>query len=162
MPNPEIFNLNFLPPELISEFDQELATAEIGRNAGSKKLYVNIDRVQPGFISCKFHHHSRQEEFFIILNGSGRLRLNNELREIKKGDFFAKPAGLGIAHQFINSGHEVLEILDIGTMEDEDIVFYPDENSELHKPGRRVFRNGQELQNWSSDPNTADESQIKV
>jgi len=141
-------------------FDQTMATFELGRLAGSGRLYVNIDRVRPGFKSCKFHHHSRQEEFFIVLNGSGQLRLNERLLSIKKGDFFAKPAGKGIAHQFINSGTEILEILDIGTNEAEDIVYYPDEQTELHKPERRVYRHGQELENWSSDPDLPDESRI--
>jgi uncharacterized cupin superfamily protein len=30
---------------------------------------VNIDYVKPGAKSTKFHSHSLQEEFFLILNG---------------------------------------------------------------------------------------------
>ena len=96
----------------------------LGKAAGSEKLYVNIDKIQPDAKSAKYHSHSKQEEFFLILNGNGTLRMNDMEVPITKGDFVAKPAGKGIAHQFINTGTEVLEILDIGLCVQGDVAFY--------------------------------------
>ena len=79
------------------------------------------------------------EEFFLILSGSGLLRMSDETAPVRAGDFVAKAAGKGIAHQFINNGTEVLEILDCGTTEPGDVIDYPDERIR----GK----------NWSSDPN---------
>lgn len=81
-----------------------------------------------GSESTKYHSHSLQEEFFLILKGTGTLRINNERKEVRAGDFLAKLAGKGIAHQFINTGTEILEILDCGLKVLGDIVTYPDDS----------------------------------
>ena len=62
---------------------------------------------------------------------------------------------MGRAHAFFNSGTEELEILDVGTVEDSDVCDYPDEGVRLVKAdgSRRWFRGGEELTDWSSDPN---------
>ena len=87
----------------------------------------------------------------MILSGAGTLRLAGEEVAVKEGDFFAKLPGS--AHQFINTGDKVLEILDVGTQPEEDIVTYPDEGVTLKKPEREAYRDGVELKGWSSDPN---------
>ncbi len=132
-----------------------LVTTFLGSAAGSRRIYVNIDSVPPGAFSTKYHSHSQQEEFFLILSGSGVLRLNGEEYSVGKGDFISKPAGENIAHQFYNSGIETLKILDVGTVEKEDIVYYPDEEVYLTKSGseRRVYGKDGEKQGWTSDPN---------
>ncbi len=132
-----------------------LVTTFLGSAAGSRRIYVNIDSVPPGAFSTKYHSHSQQEEFFLILSGSGVLRLNGEEYSVGKGDFISKPAGKNIAHQFYNSGNETLKILDVGTAEKEDIVYYPDEEVYLAKSGseRRVYGKDGEKQDWTSDPN---------
>ena len=106
--------------------------------------------------STKYHSHSQQEEFFIIISGNGTLRINDDELSVKQGDFFAKPAGQNIAHTFYNSGTESLVILDIGTNEKEDTCYYPDEDVYLQKSNeqRRTFR-GSDLDTlWTSEPNT--------
>ena len=72
---------------------------------------------------------------------------------IKKGDFVAKPAGKDIAHQFINTGNEILEILDIGTKEEGDIAYYPDENVYYLNDHEIVFNGNSKLNGWDSEPN---------
>ena len=76
----------------------------LGQAAGSRNLYVNIDSVPPGAYSTRFHSHSQQEEFFLVLEGCGTLHLNDDCIPVKAGDFFAKPAGEGIAHTFTIQG----------------------------------------------------------
>jgi uncharacterized cupin superfamily protein len=128
-------------------------TKMLGALAGSERLYVNIDYVQPGDQSAKYHSHSLQEEFFLILKGSGSLRIQGETFPVRAGDFLAKPAGKGIAHQFINDGPDMLEILDCGTLEYEDIAEYPDEDILLVRKTRTAFHRSAALKGWSSDPN---------
>ena len=130
-----------------------MKTLRLGAAAGSQRLYVNIDHVKPGAKSVKYHAHSRQEEFFLILQGTGVLRIDGKRIAVKSGDFVAKPAGKGIAHQFINTGSKILQILDCGLKEAGDIVTYPDENVALIPSMKRAFRGGAALKNWSSDPN---------
>jgi uncharacterized cupin superfamily protein len=129
------------------------STKRLGALAGSERLYVNIDCVKPGGQSAKYHSHSLQEEFFLVMKGTGSLRIQGQTVPVRAGDFFAKPAGKGIAHQFVNDGTEVLEILDCGTLERGDMAEYPDEKILLVRDTRTAFHLSDALQDWSSDPN---------
>jgi uncharacterized cupin superfamily protein len=152
---PEILNLAALPKGFTDDpdFAGVMQTLYLGAAAGSRKLYVNVDRVKPGAKSVKYHSHTAQEEFFLILSGEGTVRLDGETRPVRMGDFFAKPAGEGIAHQFINTGKGILEILDCGLVDPDDIVLYPDEGTILLKREHKAFRLGDALEGWVSDPN---------
>jgi uncharacterized cupin superfamily protein len=81
--------------------------------------------------------------------------LNGKEFTVKKGDFIAKPAAQGIAHQFYNSGNEILEILDVGTVEKEDTCYYPDEEIYLMKSNGKnsVYNKNSNVSDWTSDPN---------
>jgi len=151
----KIHNLTKLPAEFIDDpkFESKLRTKYLGVAAGSKKMYINIDYVKPGGKSVKYHSHSHQEEFFAILKGSGLLRFNEEEIQVTTNDFFAKPAGKGIAHQFINNSDDILIILDCGTKDDIDEVFYPDENITYKKREKKAYKDGKLIKNWSFDPN---------
>ncbi len=151
----KIQNLTKLPVEFIDDpkFETKLRTKYLGAAVGSEKLYINIDYVKPGGKSVKFHSHSHQEEFFAILKGSGLLRFNEEEMQVTTNDFFAKPAGRGIAHQFINNSNEILIILDCSTKDDNDEIYYPDENVTYKKKENRAYKDGKLIKNWSSDPN---------
>jgi uncharacterized cupin superfamily protein len=147
-----IHNLKNMPENSIDRFGP-MTTLFLGLAAGSEKLYVNIDYVEPGAKSTKYHTHSTQEEFFLILNGSGILRMNGEEHPVAKGDFVAKPAGKGIAHQFINNGTDVLEILDCGLQTNDDVATYPDEDVVYVKHLRKDFKLSEAIEGWSSEPN---------
>lgn len=150
----KIHNLTELPSEFIDDpkFESKLRTKYLGTAAGSEKLYINIDYVRPGGKSAKYHSHSHQEEFFAILKGSGLLRFNEEEVAVTTNDFFAKPAGKGIAHQFINNSDDILIILDCGTKDDNDEVYYPDENITYIKREKKAYKDGKLIKDWSSDP----------
>ncbi len=79
------------------DFIGAMKTLYLGHCAGSERIYVNIDFVKPGAKSVKYHLHSIQEEFFLILSGNGTLRFEGEDIAVKEGDFFAKLPG--IIHQ---------------------------------------------------------------
>jgi uncharacterized cupin superfamily protein len=152
----EILNSEQLPESFIWKDSIGLITKSLGAAAGSQKIYVNIDYVPPRSYSTKYHSHSQQEEFFMILSGSGTLRLNDKEWLVEQGDFIAKPAAQEITHTFYNSGNESLVILDVGTNEKEDTCYYPDEDMYLQKSNnqRRIFR-GKDLDSlWTSEPNS--------
>lgn len=150
----KIHNLTELPSEFIDDpkFESKLRTKYLGTAAGSEKLYINIDYVRPGGKSAKYHSHSHQEEFFAILKGSGLLRFNEEEVAVTTNDFFAKPAGKGIAHQFINNSDDILIILDCGTKGVNDEVYYPDEDITYIKSEKKAYKDGKLIKDWSSDP----------
>jgi uncharacterized cupin superfamily protein len=151
----KMLNIDNVPNEFVDDpqFASSMKTLYLGAAAGSQRIYVNVDYVKPGAKSVKYHSHSRQEEFFLILSGRGVLRMNEEEIPVKKGDFMAKPAGKDIAHQFINNGSEVLKILDCGLNERDETVTYPDEGVILLKKQRLAFKISDALKDWSSDPN---------
>jgi len=149
----KIFNTDSVPADYIDgpDFAGPVMTQYLGHCAGSERIYANIDFVKPGAKSAKYHSHSAQEEFFLILSGEGTLRFEGEEVMVKEGDFFAKLPGS--AHQFINTGDDILKILDVGTRPEVDVITYPDEEVVLHKPERKAYREGKEIEGWSSDPN---------
>ena len=151
----KIYNLKKISPEFIDDpkFESKLRTKFLGQAAGSDKLYVNIDYVKPGGKSVKYHSHSHQEEFFAILKGNGFLIYNDEEFNVGINDFFAKPAGEGNAHQFINNSDDILIILDCGTKNDNDEIYYPDEDVTYRKMEKQAYRKGELIKGWSSDPN---------
>jgi len=144
-----------MAPEYTATDCAGLVTKALGAAAGSEKLYINIDSVEPGMYSAKYHSHTKQEEFFLILEGSGTLRLNNKQYPVAKGNFIAKPAGKNIAHTFYNSGSGTLIILDAGTVEPFDECYYPDEGITLRKDNgkRSVCGPPEAAKGWSSEPN---------
>jgi len=150
-----IKNIENLNRDFVWQDSAGLITQSLGAAVGSEKIYVNIDRVPTGAFSTKYHSHSMQEEFFLILEGSGTLRCDGKEYPVKKGDFISKPGGQNLAHQFYNSGSEVMVILDVGTKEPEDTCFYPDEGVYLHKSNgeHHIFSKQSLLENWASDPN---------
>lgn len=151
----KIYNLDSVPDKYIDDphFESGLKTKMLGSLGGSEKIYVNIDYIKPGKKSVKYHSHSLQEEFFLVLKGKGTLRLDGISSPVKQGDFFSKPAGKDINHQFINNGEEVLEILDCGSKNINDIVTYPDEDVILVKRTGIAFKKNSKIEGWSSEPN---------
>ncbi|MBU3098976.1 MULTISPECIES: cupin domain-containing protein [Clostridium] len=150
-----ISNIDNIPKEYMydPDFQSKLKTILIGDAIGCEKIYVNIDYVKPGAESTKYHSHSVQEEFFLILSGKGLLRIDGEKILIKKGDVISKPAGKNITHQFINNSLEILQILDIGTREKDDIITYPDENVIYLKDKKLVFDINDSIKDWTSELN---------
>ncbi len=150
-----ISNINNIPREYMDDpdFQSKMKTVLIGDALGCEKIYVNIDYVKPGGKSVKYHSHSKQEEFFLIMSGEGILRMDGQQIPVKVGDVVSKPAGKDIAHQFINNGSEILQILDMGTREQGDIASYPDENTILLRDSNLAFHVDNGIKGWGSDPN---------
>ncbi|WP_462415015.1 cupin domain-containing protein, partial [Eisenbergiella tayi] len=65
----EVYNTDKLSEEFIWQDSMGLITTSLSAAAGSRKIYVNVDSVPPNAYSTKYHSHSQQEEFFLIISG---------------------------------------------------------------------------------------------
>jgi quercetin dioxygenase-like cupin family protein len=61
--------------------------ARMGRNElGSRDLGVSLFRYAPGLRSPVSHTHREQEEAYVVVSGSGRIRLGDEIRDLRQWD----------------------------------------------------------------------------
>jgi uncharacterized cupin superfamily protein len=61
--------------------------AHFGRkHLDSEHLGVSHFRYNPGFRPLTGHAHRAQEEIYVVINGSGRIKLNDEVVELKQWD----------------------------------------------------------------------------
>lgn len=104
--------------------------AKLGRMGpalGAEKLGAMLTIVEPGKRAFPFHVHHAIEEMFFIIEGSGEYRFGDETYPIRQGDLLAAPTGgPERAHQIVNTGAETLKYLAVSTMNEVDVVVYPD------------------------------------
>jgi uncharacterized cupin superfamily protein len=105
--------------------------ARLAAGTAARKLGASIDTVAPGKLSCPYHFHHAQEEMFIILEGSGSLRVAGEMLPLREGDVIFIPPGPEYPHQIINTSEAPLKYLSISTREFPEICEYPDSNKYL-------------------------------
>jgi mannose-6-phosphate isomerase-like protein (cupin superfamily) len=73
--------------------------------------------VKPGCRQAFAHRHENAEEVYVILSGSGRLKLDDEVVEVKALD--AIRIAPAVARQF-EAGDDGLELLAVGPRHDKD------------------------------------------
>jgi len=92
----------------------------------ARKLGAGFDILAPGKRSCPYHYHLAQEEMFVILQGTGTLRVAGEMLPVRAGDVVVIPPGPEYPHQFINTSGAPMHYLSISTQERPEICYYPD------------------------------------
>jgi len=100
----------------------------LSRAAGGRALGCSHMRVPPGKSAWPRHFHLANEEAVYVLSGSGTARVGDDVLPLRPGDYLALPAGAGHAHRIDNDGAEPLEYLIFSTMNDPDVMVYPDSN----------------------------------
>jgi uncharacterized cupin superfamily protein len=100
--------------------------ARLGTGTAAQKLGASIDVLAPGKRSCPYHFHYAQEEMFIVIEGSGTLRVAGEMLPLRSGDIVFIPPGPEYPHQLINTSDAPLKYLSISTRETPEVVEYPD------------------------------------
>ncbi len=100
--------------------------ARLGPGTAAHKLGASIDIVAPGKRSCPYHFHYAQEEMFVILEGTGSLRVAEEMLPLRAGDVIFIPPGPEYPHQIINTSTEPLKYLSVSTRETPEVCEYPD------------------------------------
>jgi quercetin dioxygenase-like cupin family protein len=77
----------------------------------SAQLGVSLFRFAPGFTAKDGHRHEVQEEAYVVVGGSGRIRLDDEVVELRRWDVVrVAPA---VVRGF-EAGPEGLELIAIG------------------------------------------------
>src|SRR5256886_14392869 len=64
---------------------EEIEARFARRHLGSEELGVSYFRYGPGFRSPIGHHHRVQEEAYVVVGGSGRVRLDDEIFDLRRG-----------------------------------------------------------------------------
>jgi uncharacterized cupin superfamily protein len=100
--------------------------ARLAAGTAARKLGASIDVVAPGMRSCPYHFHHAEEEMFIVLEGSGTLRVAGEMLPLVAGDVVFIPPGPEYPHHIINTSNAPLKYLSISTVESPEICEYPD------------------------------------
>ncbi len=86
--------------------------ARFGRTRlGSRDLGVSHFRYGPGFRSPVGHFHREQEEAYVVVAGSGRVRLDDEVRDIRPWDVVRVAPGVVRAFE---AGPDGLELIAVG------------------------------------------------
>jgi uncharacterized cupin superfamily protein len=97
----------------------------IGSALGAETTGMRHVRIAPGAHGTPHHCHGAEEELFVVLGGTGEVRLGEDRHPVARGSVVARPPGTGVAHSFI-AGEDGLELLGWGTREPNDIAYYPD------------------------------------
>ncbi|MBA3507156.1 MAG: cupin domain-containing protein [Betaproteobacteria bacterium] len=135
------------------------AYARLARGTAARKLGASIDIVAPGMRSCPYHFHHAQEEMFVILEGTGTLRVSGAMLPLRAGDVAFIPPGPKYPHQIINTSDAPLKYLSISTRDTPEIVEYPDSRkylAEASSGDARSFdalqRSDNNLDYWDGEP----------
>ncbi len=109
--------------------------------SGLEELYATKEMLEPGEAYNRLHSHTGSEELYLILEGEGKIRVNERLLPIKAGQCFGKPRGYDCCTQILNTGSTRLVFLDIGTASAElDLCRYPEHGEVLARSaGHRWF-----------------------
>jgi len=134
--------------------------ARLAAGTAARKLGASVDIVAPGMRSCPYHLHHAQEEMFIVIEGSGTLRVGGEMLPIRTGDMMFLPAGPEYPHQIINTSDAPLKYLSVSTREQPEFVEYPDSSKYLAsgahgpsgQPVRGLHRAETSLDYWDGEP----------
>ena len=72
---------------------------------------ISYQRVPPGYRFPYGHTHMRQEEVYVVVRGSGRMKVDDEIVQLEEWDAVRVPPGTWRSYE---AGPEGLEILVIG------------------------------------------------
>jgi mannose-6-phosphate isomerase-like protein (cupin superfamily) len=103
----EIKNLTAMPA-FITKDGSEIRELLAYRNSAIRNQSLAEARLPVG-TSTQEHYHARTEEIYFITAGQGRMRIQDELAEVRAGDAIAIPPGS--RHKLWNTGSETLTLL---------------------------------------------------
>ena len=86
--------------------------ARFARKAlGSSNLGVSRETLAPGFRVPFGHTHREQEEVYVVLRGSGRIKIDDVIVELGEGDLVRVPPG---AWRCTEAGADGMQLLAVG------------------------------------------------
>jgi uncharacterized cupin superfamily protein len=135
----------------------------ISMRVGARKLGYNLTVLAPGEKAFPRHNHHVNEEMFLVLDGTGSVRIGDATHALRAGDVIAcPPGGPEGAHQIVNTGERELRYLSVSTMQYPEVVDYPDSGKTgvryevADKDGKPAFtrflvRSGESLAYWDGE-----------
>jgi uncharacterized cupin superfamily protein len=99
--------------DLGSNFDgpPNLEFRHASKALGLEECGLGYQRIPPGYRFPIGHTHKTQEEVFVVVRGSGRMKLDDEVVEVREWDAVRVPPGTWRGYE---AGPEGLEILVFG------------------------------------------------
>lgn len=98
---------------------------------GATRSFIRAYTIDNGNTYSRFHSHSVREELYLVLKGSGTIRIGGHRTRVNEGDLISKPIGPDISTQFLADQGEQLRVLDIeiwpeDEMKTKEVIAYPD------------------------------------
>jgi mannose-6-phosphate isomerase-like protein (cupin superfamily) len=103
----DIRNLDQMPP-FTTKDGSEIRELLAHRNSVIRNQSLAEARLPVGGATQE-HFHPRAEEIYYITHGTGKMRIEGEVREVRTGDAIAIPPGQ--KHKLWNTGREALRLL---------------------------------------------------
>lgn len=103
----DVRNLNDMPA-FITKDGSEIRELLAHRNSAIRNQSLAEARV-PVAGSTQEHYHPKAEEIYYITHGRGKIRIEEEVRDLKVGDAVAIPPGK--RHKLWNTGTQILRLL---------------------------------------------------
>ena len=91
-----------LSPDLEARFARGALEAEV--------LGLSFQRFAPNFRAPFGHRHEAQEELYVVLSGSGRIKLDDDVEEIRQWDCVRIPSGTMRCFEAGPGGAEILAV----------------------------------------------------
>lgn len=121
------------------------STSDIYKESNASKLNYKILSLPQGRYSYPYHWHKNAEEFHVVLEGAAILRSYDGFTKISKGQvIFFEKGELG-AHQLYNPYEEPCIYLDIRTLAEVDICYYPDSGKMNVLPDNKISLEGEQV-----------------
>ena len=76
----------FVTGGVTSSLGKGITAASIGRILKARGVPVSILKLDPGFRMPFGHKHSAQEEVYVVVRGSGRVKVDDEVVELREWD----------------------------------------------------------------------------
>jgi len=103
----DIVNVSTAPP-FITKDGSEIRELLAHRNSAIRHQSLAEARLPAG-AATQEHYHAKTEEIYFITAGAGRLRIEDETRDVQAGDAIAIPPGK--KHKLWNNGADTLRLL---------------------------------------------------
>ena len=99
---------------------------QLGEAVDSDGLGCSLYELPAESRAWPYHYHTANEEALFVLSGTGTLRADGAMHELREGDYVTFPADESGAHRVINDSAGPLRYLVVSTMTEPDITVYPD------------------------------------
>ena len=156
--NAPILNLADTPLEAHGKGENFSAMlGRVGATLGTRQIGCTLVVLEPGKRAWPYHLHHAEEEVFVVLDGEGTLRYDDEEFPLRAGDVVLTPPGPGTAHQIINTSEREMRYLALSGKRDPEVCYYPDSGKYgayfgERREGRFIARGSSSVDYWEGEP----------